>query len=390
MATKSNLLLNAKLAYLLSSCHKFTDSFMTMMTKQFEEGHTLATRHYFNLVIKLKEPTNGKYNNKFAIDQVEYEFAGTNDIVIGTALQAFNTQKLSWEISELCSNLNNQGISLTYNQLISLLTIAAVVKYYKYHKYKYSFFPITLDYGRGKMLHQTALIIDYKGRFIYYEPYGKYMKYDKSYAECVCDLFGAFATLQLFETNEFESLTYHKFLNLSDGIQNIIRTKNNALSKYFEESYKNITEEIGKLMPQYNVNNKKTIDATDLTIKVIDLLSFMNYISDNAANLSSDDFTKFMELMNKSIELYHNYNSKTCVTITLIEMNEFFKASIQNDTGISETIKNLYGEFDIEKPNSVLMGKLNALLTVFHNHAEISEIINENYNTDTMCNRFFK
>ena len=58
--------------YLLATCHKFNNDFLSAMLKTHKN---VATRHYFNFIIKLNEPDE----NTFAIDNVSCTFADMND-----------------------------------------------------------------------------------------------------------------------------------------------------------------------------------------------------------------------------------------------------------------------------------------------------------------------
>ena len=57
-------MLNAKLAYLLSTCHKFSDSFFSAMIKRHKN---VATMHNFVLFVDLYEPDS---SNEFMVKNV--------------------------------------------------------------------------------------------------------------------------------------------------------------------------------------------------------------------------------------------------------------------------------------------------------------------------------
>lgn len=379
-------MLDAKLAFLLCTCSKFNSSFMSLMIKQYETSRTVATRHYFRFHIVLQEPSYGKFANKFAIKRVWFEFADSTDPILGVALQAHNNEVLSWEIPKIYNKLVEKNINLNANEIIGVLTLAALVKLYKGSGFKYIFIPVIIDYGRvSNMSHQTGLIIDYSGRFVFYEPYGGYKKHDKSYSECVCDFFEIFDKLNFFDTSSFESITYHKWLGLSDGIQNIILVKNNARAEQFEKSYVSIIEELKEFVPDYYDKSKK--DPKDKTYKIVELLSDLDNL---ARQIPPEKMDSFMILANKVLELYYYYNSKTCVTITLIEMNDFFNsAQTDNFDTTAKKISLLHGEFDVAEPNKVLMDKLNKLLKLFYNSDDIADFVNKNYSSTQMCRKLY-
>lgn len=394
--------LNAKLAFLLCTCHKFNDAFMTAMTKMYENSKTVATRHYFTFYITLREPTN---KDKFAVKDSHFKFADSDDIILSEALQLHNNDMLSWEMVKIYENLQKQGISLDIYKIVSVYTIAALIKYYKDAGFKYIFIPVVINYGRSDtLLHQAALIIDFTGKFLFYEPYGKYTKFGKSYAEAVCEFFHIFDDCELFNTsNPIQCMTYHQFLgldtHLNGGIQHILLERNNARSAIFDKEYNQTLSELKDAFPNYEIEPQYTTseqDTQDHTFKILDLLFNIDEmaIDKKAANTPSDVEKKktYERLLHKVLEHYCCYNSKTCVTITLVEMNEFFKyVEYNNDKNdISTKIKNLYDEFKIPIPNPILMKKLNSMLTVFQNSDEIREIVSNSSHISDTCSKLFK
>jgi hypothetical protein len=398
--------LNAKLAYLLCTCHKFNDAFMTAMTKQFEKSKTVATRHYFTFHITLCEPIDGKYKNNFAIKNSHFEFAGSDDIILSEALQLHNNEVLSYEMVQIYENLKKQNISLDIYQIVSVYTIAALIKYYRDAGFKYIFIPIIINYGRnGNFAHQAALIIDFNGSFLFYEPHGKYSKYGKSYSDAVCEFFHIFDDCGLFGETYIpinQCMTYHEFLGVGaddGGIQNILLNRNNARELSFNTEYNQTIDEIKAEFPTYNLEPYyKTVgnENEDHAFRILDLLFNIDKSNiDKKLSKTPYDNEKrktYERLLNKVLEHYCCYNSQTCVTITLIEMNEFFKyaesSNIKDE--ISGKITSLYNEFKIPVPNPVLMKKLNNLLDVFNNSEEIREIVTNSNHISETCSKLFK
>lgn len=399
------MLLNAKLAYLLCTCHKFNDAFMTAMTKQFEKSKTVATRHYFTFHITLREPSDGKYKDKFAVKSSHFKFANSDDIVLSEALQLHNNEVLSWEMTKIYENLKKQNISLDIYKIVGVYTIATLIKYYKDAGFKYIFIPVVIDYGRSNLLHQAGLIIDFRGKFLFYEPYGKYSKYDKSYAESVCEFFHIFDDCKLFgeASSTNQCMTYHEFLGVGNdydgGIQNILLKRNNARESSFNTEYNQTIEELKAEFPTHDLEPCYTMDEHDKqdhTFKILDLLFNIDQSNiDKKLSKTPEDVEKkktYERLLHNVLEHYCCYNSKTCVTITLVEMNEFFKyaESNNNKEDISGKIANLYNEFKIPVPNPVLMKKLNILLDAFHNSEEIREIVTNSNHVSETCSKLFK
>ena len=404
--------INAKLAYLLCTCSKFNDAFMSAMCRQYEKYKTVATRHYFTLYITLGE----KNTDKFNVESVDFKFANSRNKTLADVLQMHNNKMLSWEMQTIYENLQKQNISLDTYQLIGVFAIASLIKYYKNAGFKYAFIPIVINYGRGGgILHQAALIIDFDGIFLFYEPYGKYTKYEKSYADAVCEFFHIFDNCDLFaKPNDITHLnpklqnynqcdTYHNFLGIDDtygGIQNIIMDINNSRSKTFDIMYDQIIKEIKETFPNYNLEpiDDTKQDKKDYTYKILELLSnFDNSNIDRLSNTSPENKEKYNILLNRLLECYCCYNSKTCVTITLVELNEFFKHSSSlgkfdkvNLRKMQESrLKNLYNEFKVSNPNAVLMQKLNTLMDIFQNSDDIKNIINNSSHISKTCAKLF-
>ena len=388
----------AKLAYLLCTCSKFNDSFMAAMSKQYEKNKIIATRHYFTLYINLTEPKTVDYTNKFAIDTIKFKFAGSSDIVISDALQYHNNEVLTEiEMQTIYNNIKSQNINICVYQIVGIYTVASLIKYYRNSGFKYIFIPVVIDYGRdSSSVHQAALIIDFNGKFIFYEPYGKYEKHEKSYSECVCNLFNIFNINTLFD-NDIQCITYHQYLNLDEGIQNILLTRNNSRISKFDDDYNNIITELNKEFPEYNIEphySEDKIDRDDHTVKILDLLFNMCHLYSKINNNNTKKQI-YDGILYRILENYGWYNSKTCVTITLVELNEFFKFSsdstnLSDISYVSNKITELYNEFKIDIPNGILMDKLFKLLNVFNNSSDIKEIVNNTNHLSGLCNKLFK
>jgi hypothetical protein len=191
--------------------------------------------------------------------------------------------------------------------------------------------------------------------------------------------------------------TYHEYYNVGyqhGGIQTIIMDRNNARIDEFNVDYNQIIQEINEAFPQYNLepHNNISQDKNDNTYNIIRLLSNINNLN-LSSSTSSKDIEHYNILINKVLGYYCSYNSKTCVSITLVELNEFFKhASLygSNRNSLHTKLSALYEEFMIYTPNSVLMYKITSLMDVFQNSEDIKDIINNNIHTRTTCNILFK
>ena len=334
-------MINAKLAYLLSTCHKVSDAFFSAVIKQHEPQKIVATRHDFMLYIDLYEKED---SDLFHVRDVHFKFAGSGDPILAEVLQAHNNEILSQEImASLYKNIKNLGINISAYKMVSMYSVASLIKLYRAEGFKYVLIPVVINYGRDSNLcHQSALLVDLSSVIMYYEPYGMYKKFDKSYKKCVCDLFSSLGNVGLFESDT-SCITYHEKLNLDKGIQQIILEKNNNRAAEFNKEYDTLVSEFNKEFPNnFTIKGEKQ----DKTFKILELLFCID-----TYDFDYDKKVKYEKFLTEALKIYCCYNSKTCVTITLVEMNEFFKGDI----------KNLYKAFNVEKPNILLMDKLNSL-----------------------------
>jgi hypothetical protein len=321
-----------KTFYLLSKNHNFSNAMSAAMINKYK---SVGSRHHFNLYINLFED-----GNEFKLNSIKYSFAGTKSYM----LKKHNDSLLSWEESKIIENIKNKNLHINNDGLIGLCTIASIIKMCKRAGCKYVYLPITLNYGRvNNLLHQTSLIIDLNGIFMYYEPYGRYIKYDKKYDEVICNLFHVFDGCNLFNEKNIICNTYHNIFNMSEGIQTIIMKKNNEQAVRFNIEYDKALAEVKRIYPGFREPPENTTQKDDYTYKIVNLLYAL-------------DGREVAEVL----ECYGKYGSKTCVSITLVEMDAFFNCMSKN---IPVTfLNNFYNEFRVEMPNYVLMAKLDALL----------------------------
>jgi hypothetical protein len=392
------MLSNAKLAYLLSTCHKLNNGLMKVMIQQYEKSKTVATRHYFVFNIFFYEPYN---DTNFAVSRVNLEFFNNTDYIIVEALQYYNDSiLLEHEMKLLYNNLIENNITLDAYQLVSIYSIATLIKIYKCQGFKYIFIPVIINYGRSNaLLHQTGIIIDIADKpginsnnqlhFIYYEPYGLYTKYDKSYKEAVGKLFQCFNG---FMGCKMDYTTYHDLLGLKHGIQKILVDKNNLRESKFIEDYNNTISLLKKEFPDINFENNNedpsAMDTKDKTVKIMNLLFNMDYF--NIDTLSQDKKNIYFDALNTILTYYCGYNSKTCVSITITELNKFFRFSQESNHNlqtIKQNITEMYKSYDIPIPNTVLMTDIYSLLDLFRYKEKIKELIGSKDRPNKICQK---
>ena len=374
----------AKVSYLLCSCHKFSESVFAKFIKQYEKNKTVATRHFFTLFINMKEPKNKP--DQFNIDNVKFKFEFDSNNISTKTLQKHNMDILTFnEIKTVRDNINNMGINLLDYDLIAILQIAALIKIYKNNGFKYIFIPVVINYGRySHLLHQTVLIIDCRGMFIYYEPYGVYTKYNKSYKQCICELF---MSMNVMFDKPVKSVSYHDlFNNGKEGIQNIILKINNERDYLFAHEYDTLFNKITNRYPlimlnKYGKLNTPDDERSDKTEQIMDMMSKVDETEVNK------------DLHEETLKLYQQYNSKTCVTITLVEMDLFFDTISKygyDNSRISQVIGDLYKTFHISIPNTILFNKLIELITKLKIYNYVFNVCNDTTYVFKACEIFKK
>jgi len=240
--------------------------------------------------------------------------------------------------------------------------------------------PVILDYGKNdKFVHQTMLIIDFDGKIMFYEPYGKYIKYKMDYSACVCDLFSVFGKFFPDQSGGICD-TYHNIYGLDTGIQSIIMGINNKKFTEFKEQYNTIIKKIQNTFPDMDYDKNAISTTDDKTVKVLSLMGKLN----NYGDVDDGDVETFKEIYNETMGIYCSMNSKTCVTITLVEMNYLLKIPKKEQ---EERLRNFYNGFRVDAPNIILMEKLSDLLKIFgkNERAKLLNIIKKNIKTSQMC-----
>lgn len=388
---------NSKIAFLLSSCIRFSHKFYKHTLKKYEKNKIVATLHNFDICVKFNTFKEGDLSD-FTVSNTDYYFydiKSNEKSIFSEWLQIFNDKNLSkTEITKLWDMLKNKNINLTPYQFVPILTIASLIKIYK-NLYKYLFIPVIIDYGvpENNIYHQSGLIIDFSGKILYYEPYGKYTKYDKSYSNAMTDLFSIYES---FVGNNTTTDTYHNFIyepNKNEyGIQTYILDKNNESFKIFEDEYNKLVKKISDFTSTYNIKdsfinnlltdikNNLIIDLknnNDQTLISVYILSSLSNFNVNYPEFNNIELlTKFKEIYNDAVCLYYKFNSQTCVTITIYEMNLFFNIAEEyyktNSDVLSleqtqkKNILDLYDKFrKNEFPNKLLLHNINELIDDF-------------------------
>jgi hypothetical protein len=376
---------SAKISYLLCTCDKFSKKFFTKLFRKFEKEKIMCSKHYFNIWLVLLKPKNG--GSSFILKNSYTNFLSKgeylSDYDYNTLEQMNNlSDDAKKNIDEQCEKLFQ---SYTKNKKNHPYTIINLINKYHHSGRKYLSIPITLDYSQDiGFVHQSVILIDLiEGLFIFYEPYGKYVSQNYDYSNTVQQFFNIYKNVlpeHFIKDGEtarsVKYVTYHEYFGLNRGIQNILLEKNNSKEDEFNEKYHallslikrdfiNLHEVIIK-----NYNSQNFINMTDKTVKVLDALDYVN----DYEVYWKDDPT-YQEYWKQMLELYALYNSKTCVSITLIEMNKLFtfcndykndlnkssENAMQIKEFLSQKIKEYYDTFSSEIPNTIIINDMYSL-----------------------------
>jgi hypothetical protein len=373
---------SAKIAYLLSTCHRFNNAFMSSMIRQYEDTNTVACRHHFSFNISLHEQPGD-----FEVEGASFNFLESNSPIMASVIQMSNNNILTEnEMQQIYMGLQQKNISTDVHHITGIYAVASLLKLYQ-NQYKNIFIPVILDYGRThNLVHQCAIIVDAtNGILMFYEPYGKYQKYGKSYAKCIKDFLHIFTPVlepRFFYQGELNYKTFHQHIGVSGGIQQIMLNMNNSHRGEFEQKYKQLIQEVNAEFPNNQFEpTSSSPDPSDHTMVVLDLLCNMDRTSID--EIPSNKKEKYKELLNRALEYYYQYNSKTCVSITIVELNEYFKL-VQSGTVIAG-MKNYYSKFAGDAPNKELMIQIYSMINIFHNNKLIKKMIIDKVNSFQIC-----
>lgn len=388
-----NQLTQAKIAFLLSTCNKLSSKLFVQIFKTFENSQTMSMKYYYELYINLDLI---KENNKFILKSITESFLDfisssnrLNKIILNFDNKFSNLNEYNKE--SLYNNYTNAFLKPNLNNFHILTPLNMINKFLKCG-YKYIFIPLILDYNQDKgLVHQCAIIINIQpglGEFIFYEPYGLYNKYNADYSEPInifFQIYYEFLPSNIFhnKTGKIRFTTYHKkFYEGNYGIQNIMLLKNN--SRDFETKFYNLLNKMDKnflklkekILNLYK-NDKNPVNKTDNTIIILNTLTEFNKYNPKIENAN-----EYIEIWNEMYLLYHSYNSKTCVTITIVELFNFFN-NFSSPEIIHEYIDK-YKKTDI--PNIILLEDIHKIIKTTECKNYI-DIINETNNTKKICQK---
>jgi hypothetical protein len=228
-----------------------------------------------------------------------------------------------------------------------------------------------MDYSQDVgLVHQCGLLVDLRdGNLIFYEPYLTFVKYGLDYAQTMKQYLeiyaGALPPKFIDGAGAIKYHTFRDFFGIEKGIQTIILEKNNANEQAFDEALRGLLRDVDAELPDLaNIISKdiagdtNPVNAVDKTIRILNVLEcFVWHPNKNA---------QYEALLTRALELYHTYNSKTCVSITLTEISNLFSIysarEAEDHAYVLAQIKEYYSGYAGDTPNKLLMERIQALI----------------------------
>lgn len=190
-------------------------------------------------------------------------------------------------------------------------------------KSNYSYFPVVYSYNKNRLRHKGAIFISRSGtevRVLFYEPYGIYSKYNMDY-------------LSALQAEVPGSDSFHNYYR-AFKTQSFVLATNNGNSDYarevrlinpdpdFDISDNRVSEHEGK-------KYREPYDATYSSFKLLETVN------------------------NDTLRIFGTYNSKICVTITLVETWHHYRNTLPDFHNRLKTQK---------RPSLFIMNELKKIL----------------------------
>lgn len=316
----------ASTAYMLTICHKLADRMFINLVKKYERYNVVACKYTFNIRINLHLEDTGN----FVLNNAYYTFLDENNKY---------TEKILLDGS-------------------NIPVVPTIIR--RFANYQKLLITVILDFGRNTgFVHQGAIIVDYKlKKILFYEPYGTYNKHNANYDSPVKQYIQSFsAYLPEFcgKDNLITFCTFHEHIQQTKGIQIMILEKNNSKETQFHEEFKVLLNKL-PIDLQDRINARiasSTLTKSDNTIDIIFAFEvFRTYAVDDE------------NLWKEALEILYKYDSKTCVSITLIELNKYFSDNLSELHKFYEDIK--IAEF----PGTIIMNDILSLIIEFNSGFE--------------------
>lgn len=164
----------------------------------------------------------------------------------------------------------------------------------------YYYYSATYIYNGSSLQHKGAIFVS-NNELSFYEPYGLYSKYELDYGSVLLD---------------YANKLGYKSKLLKYKTQDHIITTNNALKTEFDAQMRNLGYNTKEDSRFEIVEGKKYAERKDNTYYMFDYLKKLG-------NSKMDD-----DEVDKLIKIFGLYNSKICVSITLVETWHYYHNSL--------------------------------------------------------------
>ncbi len=278
----------AKLVYSLSMSKKAQDELFVRLIKKHEKTRTVCAKYVFEFWIRVQ----------LHVIETKGEFS---------LVETYG-----------------KFLHIRHSSHHAIATIKKLIETYSDSAYRYLFVPTIMDYNDEYFVHQCALLYDFHNcQFVFYDPYGSYSRHGVSYINAVND-----ALKPLSKTLSVQ--TYHQLLGKKTGLQTLALEYNTRDKSAFEKDLSvllssipaNIRREADAQIRKNRMSESYKLDFTIDAISVLDLLYKEKQLEDKSLDKSEDK--SLDKSLDKAYELYHKYSSKSCVSITIVELDRFF------------------------------------------------------------------
>lgn len=362
----------SKLIHKLSVDHQYAKKQFNKLIKKYESNKKLCGKYFFGIWIDIYIPKETDKNYKIG----KFEF---KDISCSFLLNDQNKMdKIELDVFYDLNSLDNyqkNDIILNYKNFINLnlinsniqtnsnylFIIPNLINMFYTKGYEFLLIPTTCDFNKDVgLVHQCLILINLKeGIIIFYEPYLSYKKYDHDYSYTIQQFFQIYKNslpkhFILENTVKYKNYTDYFNISQDNGLQSIILNKNNTKKSEFDIKYNSLMETLKISIPKLyekvkskQEHNNNPVNATDNTIKILDVIYYFE---------KWELELKFPKIYDEILYMYGLYNSKSCVSLSLIEINNIFSSE--------NSLKNLYKNvIDSEYPNKIVISELKS----FHN-----------------------
>ena len=346
----------AKLVESLSSCPRLQDTMFLALVKHHEISNTVCSKYFYDIYLHMQKDVAA---NIYKLNYAEINFLENCDIT---------SDLVDETLSEFNRSANVVGNDVYHDSFL------AVVRQYTRSQYKYIFLPVIADYSvDASLVHQCALIIDLRNNiFLFYEPYGVYAKYNASYIPAVIEFLSQYSLPAIYygADGKLRFDTWHNYFGLTTGIQSILLKVHNASYREYENDKNKYMSDLKKISPlDYSKLDARLKRRSDLPVHKDDLtfdtMDIAAYFSEHDVDTSAEE---------NALRLYYKYNSKTCVTITITELNYFFGnlADLSHEEQSSK-LRYYYNDF-AEQKNYKLFNQLDEFIRITLNSDEVYKL----------------